>query len=88
MPAFKFGRTSVKIFKFLKYYKEFKKVIDDIETMKIVCDIKNEKYRKLYKYGHGTMTAFHKKEADYAEAQAKAYDKVLKIINDFIKKEE
>lgn len=76
----------MRIFKFIKRYKDFNKVLVELNRLRRVANIEKAKCERSAANNKSTLSSYQKKKVEYERGKAEAYDNILKLISVFIEK--
>lgn len=75
----------MKIFKFLRVYKDFNKIIDELKRFETISKSKMIKHSNAAKNNSNTMAAYHRKKYEFYRGQNDISNKISVLIENFIK---
>lgn len=76
------------IFKFIKRYREFSKLMAELKNLEVKANIQRNKQELEAKNNTGTLFSYQRKKAEYAKGKAEAYTNVVNLFKTFMKKGE
>ena len=74
----------MKIFKFIKRYAKFKKVLAELDKLYRTSNVNKLKYERASANNKSSVVAYQRKKAEYFKGQSDAYGKAVELINIFI----
>lgn len=77
----------MKFFKFIKKYREFNKIIDELEKLRRISNVEKTKYEISAANNKSTLASYNKKKAEYHKGKVEAYQNIIFLLNSFIEKD-
>ena len=76
------------IFTFIKRYRDFNKLMAELKNLEVSANIQRLKQDRVAANSKSTLSSYERKKAEYAKGKAEAYENVVKLFINFMKKGE